>query len=118
MKIELYGNNNGVVLITVVIFVMIISILAASVLYIMTNDARLTEYNVKRIQANYAAQAGIQYYLEQLKIGASPSSPHNVDLGGGVIIPVDLNMYNPPSNDPACPQGNQTVACIKAAANY
>ncbi len=126
MRNELKSNNRGVILITVVIFVMIISILAASVLYIMTNDARLAEYNIRRIQSNYAAQTGIQYYLEQLKIGPAPPNPllgYNVDVGGGVIVPVDIYMYNPPSTDPTCPtcecpQGDQAPACIKAIANY
>lgn len=97
---------------------MIISILAASVLYIMTNDARITESNIKRIQANYAAQAGMQYFLD--------CSAH-FSLCSGLItvdgITVNIASYGAPFPvGSGCPnEGLPTppsANCIAATADY
>lgn len=107
MAVNFKNNNKGVILITVVIFVMIISILAASALYIMTNDARLTEYSIRRIQANYAAQAGIQQHLELLKTNPTPP-PQNLTIDGITVV---TDMVSP------CLSG-ASADCIQAQATY
>ena len=111
------NKNKGVILITVLIFVMIVSLLAVSVLFIMSNDARLTEANIKRIQASYASYAGIQHYLELLKTNASPGEvPLSVD-GFNVTV----NMYALPAVPAGCPSptsGSMNADCILATCGY
>lgn len=113
-------DRKAMVLVTVVIFTIIISILAVSVLFIMTNEARITENQVDRIQAHYAAQAGIQRYLDVLRINPSPAPESRVING----IPVTIELFSPPNADPSCtvqcecPQGDQSVDCIRAVATY
>ncbi|MBM3248935.1 MAG: hypothetical protein FJZ10_05925 [Candidatus Omnitrophica bacterium] len=109
-----YQNNKGVVLVTVIIFVIIMSILAVSVLFVMTNEARTVEYNIKRIKAAYAAQAGFQNYLEALRSDPSLTTPINLVIDG---ISVETYIQGPPF--PAgCPTGGASNGCIVATATY
>jgi type II secretory pathway component PulK len=104
--------KRGVVLVTVIIFVLILSILAVTILFIMTNEARHTEAQIRRIRAHYAAQAGIQHYLELLKTNPAPGQV-DIDVDG---IPVTTNLQ--PGLPPPCPSGESNVDCIKSDAAY
>ena len=53
----------------VLIFIIVLSITAAVVIRLMTNHARITEYQIKRIRALYTAEAAHTYVLEQLRTG-------------------------------------------------
>lgn len=48
----------GIVLITVVVIIMLISIMATAVIGILSNQALLIEHEIRRIQAMYVAEAG------------------------------------------------------------
>ncbi|HOX54959.1 MAG: pilus assembly PilX N-terminal domain-containing protein [Candidatus Omnitrophica bacterium] len=112
MVVNFKNKESGVILITVVIFVMILSLLAASVLYVMTNDARITDINIKRIQANYAAQAGIQYLIDCNSKPILCTSP--ITIGS---YSVNVTSYSTPF--PAgCPTGGATSQCLEATVSY
>lgn len=86
---------------------LMIVILANVVLNLMSSQARLTHHQVSRIQAYYAAQAGIVLATEKMRIGAAgwtdpaaftkrlcrSAGAHAFCGAGGVII--DSNL--PPS---------------------
>ncbi|MBM3252214.1 MAG: hypothetical protein FJZ11_05520 [Candidatus Omnitrophica bacterium] len=110
-------REKGLVLVTVIIFVLILSILAVSILFIMTGESRLTERQIKRIQAGYAVQAGIQHYLNLLKTNSTPGL-QNIIIDN---ISVGIEKIDNPSSDPACPDSASPndPSCIKAqAGNY
>lgn len=50
-------KNNAAALVTVLIFVILISMVAATSVFLMTNQARLVEKQVRRIKAFYSIQA-------------------------------------------------------------
>lgn len=54
----------------VLIFIIVLSITAAVAIGIMTNQARIAEYQIKRVRAFYTAEAAHTYVLEQLRTGA------------------------------------------------
>lgn len=70
-----YSNEKGVILTIVLIFSIILSIIAGSVVILMTNQARLTESQIKRIRAFYTAQAAITATLQSLREGTPPVTP-------------------------------------------
>ncbi|MDD5347746.1 MAG: hypothetical protein PHT59_03940 [Candidatus Omnitrophica bacterium] len=61
-------NNRGVALYFVLAILLVVVILANIILSFITSQTRLSTHQVKRIQAYYAAQAGVNYALEQLRI--------------------------------------------------
>jgi len=76
----------------VLIFVIVLSITAVVAIRLMTSQARITEYQVKRIRASYTAEAAHTYVLEQLRIGA-----RNLSSGAEIwqnVPPGGLNGYN------------------------
>jgi len=115
-------------------------ILANVILTIISSQSRLTHHQVSRIQAHYAAMAGVNYALEMLRINDPnwliPSSPHN--LCNGCAAPADINEPNLPASvtnvairviapgagTPGCdttavpsvPAG--VTACVQATATY
>jgi hypothetical protein len=62
-------NDKGVVLLMVLSTIFIVVILASVVLTLITSQSRLTHHQVSRIQAYYAAQAGMNYAIEMLRLG-------------------------------------------------
>jgi hypothetical protein len=62
-------NSKGVTLILVLAFILAVVVLANIALVIIGSQARFTQHKVGRIQASYAAQAGINYALEKLRLG-------------------------------------------------
>ena len=50
--------------------ILIVTILATVILSIILNQSRITHHQVSRIQAYYAAQAGMNLALERLRTGA------------------------------------------------
>jgi Tfp pilus assembly protein PilX len=61
-------NKKGVALYFVLAIVLIMVILANIILNFITSQNRLTTHQVKRVQAIYAAQAGVNYAIEQLRL--------------------------------------------------
>ncbi|MFC1703624.1 pilus assembly PilX N-terminal domain-containing protein [Candidatus Omnitrophota bacterium] len=56
-------GKRAVVLLLTIIFTMIVSIVAAGILYLMSSQAKLSEDKIRRLQVFYAAQAAIQRNL-------------------------------------------------------
>ncbi|MCX5714045.1 MAG: hypothetical protein NT033_04405, partial [Candidatus Omnitrophica bacterium] len=61
------GRGTALFLVLAVVFVVVA--LANIILSFMHSQSRLTHHQVSRIQAYYAAQAGMNYALEQLRTG-------------------------------------------------
>ena len=60
-------NKNGVIFFVVISVVMIAALLAITVLRVVSNQARLTHHQLSRIQAQYAAKAGLILALDKLR---------------------------------------------------
>jgi len=60
-------GNKGIVLFMVLGTILVIVILANVILGIITNQSRITHHQVSRIQAFYAAQAGVNYAREMIR---------------------------------------------------
>ncbi len=61
-------NARGVTLILVLGFIVSVAILANIVLMLIRTQGRLAHHQISRIQAFYAAQAGMNYALERLRL--------------------------------------------------
>ncbi|MHB8154853.1 MAG: hypothetical protein ACYDFR_02225 [Candidatus Omnitrophota bacterium] len=57
----------GMILFIVIGVIIVVVILSTAILRIIANQLRLTHYQVSRIQAQYAAKAGVIYALERLR---------------------------------------------------
>ncbi len=62
-------SEKGMALFMVLGTLLIVIILANITLNFMLSQSRLTHHQVSRIQAYYAAQAGINYALDKLRLG-------------------------------------------------
>ncbi len=60
-------NKKGMILFIVLGVVLVVGILAIVVLRLISSHARLTHHQVTRIQAQYAAKAGMLYALDKLR---------------------------------------------------
>ncbi|MFA4888581.1 MAG: hypothetical protein WC628_03275 [Candidatus Omnitrophota bacterium] len=59
----------GIVLLLVLAAVVLVVILAGAILSLILNQARITNHQVNRIRAYYAAQAGVNLAMEKLRVG-------------------------------------------------
>lgn len=66
-------DERGVVLFIVMGIILLVMILSTLILGIVTNHARLTHHQVSRIQAQYAAKAGVIYALDKLRRNDDPA---------------------------------------------
>jgi len=87
------SKKNGVVLFIVLGVIIVVTALSTVILRILLNQLRLTHHQVSRIQAHYAAKAGVVYALEKIRIGdwsagstCTESSPCTIDPS----LPVDF----------------------------
>jgi Tfp pilus assembly protein PilX len=75
-------NKRGVALYFVLATLLVVIILANVILSLIGSQTRLTSHQVKRIQAYYAAQAGVNYALERLRLNATnwvpPAAPSSI----------------------------------------
>lgn len=94
-------NQKGLALVTVLIFTLVMSILAGAVLSLMTTEARLTEHQVRRIKAYYAAQSGMIYELENLrKNPLPPDSTTTFTYSAADLYPVTISVAKVNQVDP------------------
>jgi hypothetical protein len=63
------GKKKGTAIFIALLTVFIVTLLANAVLVIMTSQSRFTYHQVSRIQAYYAAQAGMVYAYESIRRG-------------------------------------------------
>jgi len=59
-------NKKGTILFIVIGIIMVVSVLAAAMLRLISDQSRLTHHQVSRIQAQYAARAAIIYAYDKL----------------------------------------------------
>jgi len=64
--------TKGIALLTVLVVLLVVVALAEGILQIMLNQSRLTHHNVSRIQAYYAAMAGMKLAYENLRTNSWP----------------------------------------------
>lgn len=87
-----YRNRKGIILAVTLVFIIVMAIIAGVSLALMTQQARVTEYQIKRIRAFYTAEAALTYVLEGLR-----TTPPSITLsaGAGTITPSPpiLNGY-------------------------
>lgn len=119
MNSYLPGNKKGIAIFMVLATILIVVVLANVVLAIISNQSRLTRHEVGRIQAYYAAQAGLVYALEMLRNG---SWVYGSDCPNGSPCLISDNGFAPyivgnqvavifcPSGS-SCNVGTSTVDC-------
>lgn len=61
-------KKRGIILFVVLGIILIVGLLAVAILRIISSQSRLTHHQVTRIQAQYAAKAGIMYALDKLRL--------------------------------------------------
>jgi Tfp pilus assembly protein PilX len=66
-------GKKAVVLFIVLATIIMVATFASVILSIMLNQFRLTHHQTSRIQASYAAQAGVNYAIEKLRLGNDPN---------------------------------------------
>jgi Tfp pilus assembly protein PilX len=106
-------GKKGVILFIVLGLVLVVATLAVAVLRIISNHSRLTHHQVSRIQAQYAAKAGLIYALDKLRrnddaswSATTPATPvtktmcrsgcdiNEPDLPGS-IQSINITIYDP-----------------------
>jgi Tfp pilus assembly protein PilX len=60
-------DKKGMILFIVLGVILVVGVLAIAVLRLISSQARLTHHQVTRIQAQYAAKAGVIYALDKLR---------------------------------------------------
>lgn len=73
--LKIKHQNKAAALFITLFMIMVVVILSNIILSIMLNHSRLTRHRVSRIQAYYAALAGINYALDRLRVGTDPLFP-------------------------------------------
>jgi Tfp pilus assembly protein PilX len=111
-------NKKGVALYFVLAILLVVIILANVVLNFVSSQQRLTSHQVKRVQAYYAAQAGINYALEQLRLN---NATYNNSGNGGTwrICGTNYKSSNPPTTTNICNGvGNLTEPTFPPSINF
>jgi type II secretory pathway pseudopilin PulG len=128
-----FVNRKGVALFMVLAMLLVVVILANVILNIVLNQARLTKHQASRIQAKYAAMAGVNYAIEALRIGLPSGwpipvagSPNQYDMCSGCIVNesylpssiarVEITVAASADCNPPPPTG--VPVCISARAIY
>lgn len=91
-------NEKGLILTITVIFILILVIMAGVALILMTNQARITEGQIKRIKAFYTAQAAITRSFDNLRTGGSVSDLTLNGLTAVVNLSTPINAPGSPIN--------------------
>jgi Tfp pilus assembly protein PilX len=96
-------NKKGIALYLVLMVLLVVIIFANIILSLVSSQSSLTTHQTKRIQAFYAAQAGINYALEALRINDTNwtgSPPFNSNIthymcrSNTTGFPCDANLTN------------------------
>ena len=134
MPKEASSINKGVALLLVLMVILIAVIIANISLTFILSQSRLTHHEISRIQAYYACQAGINYALEMLRLGAAAggwtagthctaASPCNVqfdanDFNPASIVNNRVSIVIRPAGSSGCMNSPGNTACVSATANY
>lgn len=122
--------KKGILLFMVLGMILIIVILAIVILNIISSQSRFTHHQVSRIQAYYAAQAGMNLAIERLRTGVWVSGTdcvagcwwtfdgvdfHPASIVGNRVSIVIVTAGSPGCTSPPAPSGG---ACINSTAEY
>lgn len=86
-------KTKGVALVTVLVFMLLVTIIAGAALTIMTKQARLAEHQIRRIKGFYAAESAINKAYQSLRYmdtnAVSPvGQPNNTAWGDSSVAGV------------------------------
>lgn len=102
------SKKKGIALFLVLTTILTVIVLSGVVMAIILSQSRLTQHQLSRTKAHYAAQAGLNYTLEMLRLGTwvpNPAGPSAVNkhacLNGCVDTGVIADYTIP--NDPDIP---------------
>ncbi len=112
------GNKRGVILFIVIGIIIVVVALATVILRIISNQARLTHHQVSRIQALYAAKAGMVLAFEKLRTGDWSQDPTRINyycINGPVDASVTCSgassLGDPLITDSKIHCGNPSIPC-------
>lgn len=121
-------GKRGVILFIVIGTILLVSVLGVVILTTISSQSRLTHHQVSRIQAYYAAMAGINYALEQLRVGnwstgntySVPFAEYDFKPASIVGNTVSIAINQPQNTDSSQPCYNPpgNTACVSATASY
>ena len=124
---RMLGNKKGVALFMVIGTILVAVVLSNILLRFISSQYRLTHHQISRIQGYYAAMAGINYAVDNLRTGAWTVNSCLEAAGGCDLndngFPNTINqpvtIIIRPAGSAGCesPPG-QAIACISATANY
>lgn len=123
--------NRGIVLLLVLGMLLVVIALANVFLNIILNQSFFTHHQTTRIQAYYAAQAGINYAIERLRSGSytigthclpGPPCPCEVSFSSDDFLPRSIVNYRAcitiRQPGPGCVPPGGSLACVSAKADY
>jgi Tfp pilus assembly protein PilX len=116
-------NKRAVVLYMVLATILIVALLASILLNLTLSQSRLTHHGVSRIQAYYAAKAGIVYAMEQLRSGGSTNTSYNLsdsDFPSSVVnkqVAITVTPYGNGTCTSAYVPSSVT-ACVSSKATF
>ena len=99
------SNRKGVILFIVLGTIIVVATLSTVILRIILSQTRLTHHQVSRIQAQYAAKAGINYALEMLRT----NDPDWPSTGEYTRIMRRSGSSSPDFNEPSLPASIDNV---------
>lgn len=129
------GNKRGIILFIVIGIIIVVVVLTTVILRIISNQARLTHHQVSRIQALYAAKAGMVLAFEKLRTGAWSQNPVSIKYycingpvdasvtcsGASLVLDPQIHCGNlsTPCNVQiaVCPQAPAAAPCNTASIN-
>lgn len=100
---------SGVALVTVIIFILLISIIAIAMLNLMSGQAMLIEHQIRRVKAQYVAEAAIWKNFMKYALGQSTETPIQETVDN-VLYSADVTR-----SSGGGPNGTDTVS---ASVNY
>jgi Tfp pilus assembly protein PilX len=116
--------RHGLAIVNMLLFVIIFSLLAASMLSLASSSTRQIESDIRRIRGFYAAEAAYVEATNRLRAGLSVNGtyaiPWGVDDGTGAVVtmmPVNVtNSAGYPCGDPifSCNRINSTAGYVSA----
>jgi len=117
-------NKKGIILVLVLGVILVVVIVSMVIISVMLSQTRLTKHQVDRTKAKYAAQAGINYALEMLRIGPAAGGwdyNHNYTLCNNTSAGCSLNNSDLPYKvniTIGSATGCNGLACVNATVNY
>jgi Tfp pilus assembly protein PilX len=105
-------SRRGVALYLVLAILLVVTILTSAILTLISSQTKLSNHQIRRTQAYYAAQAGINYALEQLRLNTTGWVPPDNTT--------QLVRYMCRDGNPPCPINppNVSESSLPGSINY